>query len=720
MPKKAIALALSITAIIFCVTNIDRRVSAEYGEALTNNSVADIELKAPTAAENTEPELKVIDTPTEPMATSNGTKSATMDFSLKRLVVQTNDYDALTKYGAKITSLLKGFYTLEFDSEEATKNAFLELSSLDSIKAVDPDIKVKLSEVPQASRAWGVENIGADHYTDWLQVSEKTGNTVKVAVIDSGINLSHIAFKNSNNVNDRIIISEYSKDYIRDDADPDDENGHGTSVAGTIVESTPSNIKIYPSKVFDSTGTTNGTGVVQVFQAIANAVEHDKVDIVNLSLGFDAENESDIIKCSDYDSFVSFFDQIRNNYGTLVIAAAGNEAHGVSFPANCSSVVAVSSIKSDRSFSSDFSNYGPEVEFAMPGEDLYLPSIVKSTDTITDPSINNTNIIRKISGTSFASPFLAAAAALIKADNPSYTPAQIIAALKSYATPLGDTNKFGNGIVDFGAKKFNTPHVYAKAPTSANWAKTSSVKIGAVSSYPINGFTAKLNATAPTSSEWKTEGIPNDLYTLPLTDVAVDENGTYKVWFRNTANNNGNATVTVSNIDNLSPNFNSQITFSNGGEDTMTINTSALDSQSGLKKVTIYYRKKGTNDYQTKSITYSNVTSQTNIKFVLTGLEDTAEYEFYLEAEDALGNMSTTALNSFTTQTTAPISLPDAGNQGNDPQQPSTPSASDPEAVRTSYSSNPATIDPIVIYLSGFVGSTMLGFAIYRTIGGRR
>ena len=729
MPKKAIALALSITAIIFCITNIDRRVSAEYNTAPADNSSVKLELEIPTAdSSNSVTDLKTLSPEAPAAQPTNETRSAGMDFSLKRLIVRTSSYDALKNYDAKITSLLKDFYVLEFKDEDATRNAFLELSDLESIKSVDPDVNVKPSAVSAEQTAWGVENIGADHYTDWLTLSEKTDNIVKIAVIDSGINQNHLAFKNSNGVNDRVVITSNTKDYVNDDADPDDENGHGTSVAGTIIESTPANVKVYPSKVFDASGSAEGaTGITNIFRAIANAVEYDKVDIVNLSLGFDAENESDIIKCSDYATYETFFTEIRNTYKTLVVAAAGNEAHAVSFPANCADVVAVSSVKSDRTFSSDFSNYGPEIDFAMPGEALLLPTIVKAGETVPDPSINSDNAMRQISGTSFASPFLAAAAALIKAENPTYTPAQLIAALKSYAVPLGDSNKFGNGIVDFGAKKFNTPHVYAKASTSTSWAKTSTIKIGAVSSYPINGVAAKLDsATAPTSAEWKTDGVPQNLYTMPLTDVDVDDNGTYRIWFRNSASNSGNATVIVSNIDNLKPNFDSQITFSDSGEDTITINTSVLDSQSGLKKVTIYYRKKGTNDFQTKSTTYSNVTSQMNIKFVLTGLEDATEYEFYLEAEDALGNKNTTAPNGFTTQTTAPISLPDAGNQGNDnPQQPSTPTtptnpaSQTPETIQTSVN-NPITLDPVVIYFSGFIGSTMLGFAIYHTIGGRR
>ena len=179
MPKKAIALALSITAIIFCVTNIDRRASADYNELLQTSETANIELEMPTVdANETNSELKTLSTTTAPATHPEGEYSATMNFSLKRLIVQTNDYNSLAKFDAKITKLLKGFYTLEFSTEEATRNAFLELSSLDTIKSVDPDVEVSLSAISKEQYAWGVENIGADHYTDWLTVSEKTDNIV--------------------------------------------------------------------------------------------------------------------------------------------------------------------------------------------------------------------------------------------------------------------------------------------------------------------------------------------------------------------------------------------------------------------------------------------------------------------------------------------------------------------------------------------------------------
>ena len=524
------------------------------------------------------------------------------------------------------------------------------------------------------------------------------------------------------NVNDRIIITPSTKDYVNGDDDPDDENGHGTSVAGVIVESTPANVKIYPSKVFDATGKTDSTGLTNVLTAITNAVNEDKVDIINLSLGFDSEDESDIIKCSDYSAVENFFTQVKNA-GVLTIAAAGNESHAVSFPANCTDVIAVSSVKSDRTFSSDFSNFGPEIDFAMPGERLYLPTIIKAGEAVPDPSINSNNALRQISGTSFSSPFLASAAALIKAENPNYTPAQLIAALKSYAVSLGEANKYGNGIVDFGEKMFKNARVYMKSEKTVGsssdnlWTKSGTIKVAAVSSSPITKYAfGKTEAALLNSSN--IHNVTGTQYTLPVTDITVTEAHRYYFGVTN-ATSTSTAYVDVGNIDNTAPTFESQITFSNAGANKITVSVYALDSQSGIKKYSIYYRKKGTTTYENKSFAYALVgnagtTSQVLASFNLTNLEDATEYEFYFEVEDAVGNKRTTALATFTTQTTDPIQLPDAG--GNENQQPQNP---DPEAVRTS-ASNPVTVDPIIIYFSGFVGSTMLGFAIYRTIGGRR
>jgi subtilisin family serine protease len=716
MPKKAIALALSVTAIIFCVSNIDKRASAELDEAL-NNAAETAEIHFETQEQTTaapETKLKTLAEEKPASAPANSVNANGLNFSLKRLLVHTSDYNALQNLGAKVNHLYKDFYVLEFDSEEATRSAFLTLSDLESIQSVDPDIPVKLSAVSPSQYAWGVENVGANYYKDWLDVTDNN-NTVKIAVVDSGINNNHLAFKNESGVNDRIVITANTKDYVNNDADPDDENGHGTSVAGTIVESTPANVKIYPSKVFGASGKIEGQqGILNVFYAIANAVNEDKVDIVNLSLGFDAQDESDIVQCSENQSMSEFFDSIRSA-GVLVIAAAGNEAHSVGFPANCSSVVAVSSVKQDRTFSSDFSNYGPEIDFAMPGESLLLPTIIKSGETA--PSgVTNDNAMRTISGTSFSSPFLAAAAALIKLENPSYTPAQIIAALKSYAVSLGDSNYYGNGIVDFGAKKFNTPHIQAKTQAT-NWVKMDAASIDVVSSQSINGYAVTTGTAEPSSSSWQTASLLATDNSVLKATVAVPKNGTYSLWLKTTAGTKGKATITESYVDSTGPSLGSQITFSNAGTDTITINVSAQDSQSGLKKVTLYYRKKGTSSYNSETLSYSNVTAQTNLNFVLTGLEDTTEYEFYIEAEDALGNTNASPLSAFTTQTTDPISLPDAGGQGTtDPQQPVT----NPDPVAVNTATNPVTVDPVIIYFAGFVGSTMLGFAIYRTIGGRR
>jgi hypothetical protein len=323
-----------------------------------------------------------------------------------------------------------------------------------------------------------------------------------------------------------------------------------------------------------------------------------------------------------------------------------------------------------------------------------------------------------VSGTSFAAPFLSAAAALIKTEHTDYTPNQIIESLKQYATPLGDARQFGNGIVDFGANLFYQPRVYAQAQATS-WTKQDNIKIAAVSSRPLTAVAATLTNTTP-ADDWNSDVIPSGLYTFPATDLPIDENGDYYFWFKNDAGQIGSTKATVSRIDNSTPVFGEQVTFSDTGIDKITVNTSAKDAQSGLNKATLYYREKGNSNanFQTKTINYNNVTAQTALSFSLTGLTDSTEYEFYINAIDALGNSASSQVAQFSTQSTDPIALPDANTNGEEDLNPQARTAS--ATLDTASSSNPATIDPIIIYLSGLLGSAALGFAIYRTIGGRR
>lgn len=719
----SLAFLLIIGAV--CFVNIGHSASAELEEEMLAESTIDASLTEELAGETSPISPETQDTEAPVIATQPQTQTDTvgMDFSLKRLVVHTTNRDTLSNYNG-VKQIMGNYYTIDFSSIEETRNAYVNLASSDDIDSVTPDMRVQplapqintirsYGDEEETGLAWGVQDTGEDLYSYWNSLNENT-NTVKVAVIDSGINKDHIVFSG-----DRIVMTESTKNYITGAASPTDDNGHGTGVAGVIAESTPDNVKIYPSKVLNANGETNDqTGMTDILYAVANATEKDKVDIINLSLGVNGEGSEPAPSCNtgELSLFNSFFGEVVNQ-GTLVIAAAGNDAkNSVSFPANCSNVVAVSAINQGRTFANSYSNYGPEIEFAMPGTALNIPWIMLQDQTI-PAGVTNENITITASGTSFAAPFLSAAAALIKTEHPDYGPAQIVNALKQNAVSYNDAQRFGNGVVDFGEKMFKTPKINVK-PLATDWTKSDSLRVIFVSTNKVTNFALTRNSQTPTS--W--ENIPSggaQYYRGTLDNIT--DNGSYNFWVKTATNTTSNLSATVTYVDNLSPNIVSGPEISSTDDGEITIGANIYDSQSGLKSATLYYRKKSSGSrYTNVSQNFNNANTQTSAKFTLSGLEEGTDYEYYIRAADALGNASNSSTAFFTAPTitaaaTTPNTLPEAnGTQSN--------TTTTPEAVKTSSNvDSPITVDSISTSVSAFaVASTATILIFYYATRRRR
>ena len=240
---------------------------------------------------------------------------------------------------------------------------------------------------------WGVERIRADQVwdTDWTQdfianPGANSGQGVRVAVIDTGI-ASHPDL--AGRVVDGVSYV-VGKQYWEDD------NGHGTHVAGTIAAIDNGNhlIGVAP-RVFLYAVKVDPTNLDHVVAGIYWAVGKG-VHIISMSLG-SPEDYPPLKQACDY----------AYSQGVLLIAASGNSADPVSYPAKYESVVAVGATYSNDN-RWEFSNYGPELEFAAPGV-----------------NINSTfppNAYQKRTGTSHAVPHVTGTAALIFASkvDPSY------------------------------------------------------------------------------------------------------------------------------------------------------------------------------------------------------------------------------------------------------------------------------------------------------------
>lgn len=251
------------------------------------------------------------------------------------------------------------------------------------------------------------------------------GSGVTVAVLDTGIAYSDRSpYKRSPDFTSGQFVKGY--DYVDDDAYPNDSNGHGTHVAGTIAEATNNGkyvaglaygAKMMPVRVLDSNGEGNASDIAR---GVRFAVKK-KVRLINLSLEFDSR-----VRASDIPQILDALDYARSK-GVLIVGATGNEgADTVSYPARSSSVMAVGSTTEDGCLS-EFSNGGPGIDIVAPGGGLDANVAGDSRCrqsfngrgiyqvTFMGKSVTRFGLPGTYEGTSMAAPHVTATAALVMA-----------------------------------------------------------------------------------------------------------------------------------------------------------------------------------------------------------------------------------------------------------------------------------------------------------------
>ena len=225
---------------------------------------------------------------------------------------------------------------------------------------------------------------------DWL--SEKACRPI-VATIDTGADLNHTDLAPN-------LLPGY--DFSDNDSDPSDTDGHGTLVAGVIGAVTNNNqgvagssdnlAYVLPVRVFP-----NATSDV-LASAIRWAVDAG-AHVINLSL---CVTDSTGAHCADLrnnpDALIEDALRYAYDHGVIAVAASGNDGYSyVGYPASSPYTLAVGSVDASGNRSS-FSNYGSDLDFVAPGEDV--------TNTLPNGAYGTG------SGTSFATPYLAGELAL--------------------------------------------------------------------------------------------------------------------------------------------------------------------------------------------------------------------------------------------------------------------------------------------------------------------
>ncbi|MDJ0533103.1 MAG: S8 family serine peptidase [Xenococcaceae cyanobacterium MO_207.B15] len=299
-------------------------------------------------------------------------------------------------------------YALEGDSTSTQTASYLQgykdgvanlVGSLNN-GTLTPDQQITTSKFTDAAATWGLQATKVVN-------SSYSGSGIKVAVLDTGLDLTHPDFAG------RIMTSE---SFIGGE-DVQDLNGHGTHCIGTACGSlTPPdpsfpmrygvayNAEIFVGKVLSNEGSGADGGILA---AIDRAIS-SRCQIISMSLG------ASTVAGTPFSPIYESIAQRALSRGTLIIAAAGNESFRPRFinpvgrPANCPSIMSVAALDNQLQvayFSNGSINPdGGQIDIAAPGVDVY--------STWTTKASSDSSRYLSISGTSMATPHVAGIAAL--------------------------------------------------------------------------------------------------------------------------------------------------------------------------------------------------------------------------------------------------------------------------------------------------------------------
>lgn len=382
------------------------------------------------------------------------------DISETALAANGYDEEPISSFSAK-----DRLYRIHFRTHEEADAAARKLRQDPMVESVDYDVQAHLFPGEDAQAAGPVETpeCGQDGKSDaasrgfpndpcfryqWnlrqvgLPGAWKLGQGkgAVVAVIDTGVS--------------RVPDLEGTEfvpgfNFVANNDKADDDNGHGTHVAGTIAQATNNRrgvagiafqAAIMPLKVLSAQGSGSMGAIAQAIRFAAD----NGAQVINMSLGGPFP-VTPVRRAIEY----------AHSKGVLVVAAAGNDGRGrVSYPARYPNVLAVAATQYDES-TTFYSNWGKEIDIAAPGGNVRVD---QNGDGKPDGILQNTILAGGkgdgylwFMGTSMASPHVAGIAALVVGAGVTRPEAVQQVLLDSARKPKqaeGHNDHYGSGIAD--------------------------------------------------------------------------------------------------------------------------------------------------------------------------------------------------------------------------------------------------------------------------------
>ncbi|WP_042462717.1 S8 family peptidase [Neobacillus dielmonensis] len=337
-------------------------------------------------------------------------KNAPSDEGLQKILT---DIDGVVKE--------KHDFAIIFRSQSQSPEKLMDyFNGLESVEFTEPHyiyLPNEINDTYYSGYQWNLPAISTEDGWNFTRGSKD----VKIAVVDTGVDLDHPDLAGK-------LLPGYNA--VDDNDNPEDDNGHGTHVAGIIASNTNNgegvagitwNNPIIPIKVMNSDGSG---GSFDVAEGIRWAVDHG-ANVINLSLG-------------NYQSSSLLEDAISYalSKDVVVIAAAGNDnTNQPSYPAAYQGVLGVAAVDWNGK-RAEFSNYGDYIDIAAPGVDI--------------PSTYLQGEYASLSGTSMAAPHVTALAGLIRSINPKLKNTEVIDVMRNHTQKAqpGTEPYYGSGIIN--------------------------------------------------------------------------------------------------------------------------------------------------------------------------------------------------------------------------------------------------------------------------------
>ena len=423
--------------------------------------------------------------------------------SVSKIKKQLTANDSTTDEISKVDSNTR-YAVADVPDDQTIKETIQDYEKSSIVQYAQPNYLYKAySNDTYYSDLWHLSKIGATTAATYYNSLSTTKSKVKVAVLDTGANISHVDLQSCLDKSLSVdITSSETGNYSALTRDVDDHGTHVTGiiaatannsigVAGVGTTITNNNLDVFVENVFTYYKEDRREGIEagyyadtdDIIKGINYAISNN-AQVINMSLGY---WEYAGTSCDPL--LATALDNCESN-GITVVCAAGNDGEDPNYatlpnyPADYSTCISVTATTSDNRHAS-YSNYNKYKDIAAPGGNEPLENEIYSTGADGN--------YEYMYGTSMAAPVVTGVVAAMYSVNPDITPSQVRSILYGTATDLGDTgrdNYFGYGLVNAYkatavAEEGNTVFFNSNGGSTPSFAYATATSEGTVGEFPV-------------------------------------------------------------------------------------------------------------------------------------------------------------------------------------------------------------------------------------------